>query len=408
MKTKTRIFLSLAAIIFGLFIFSCKTSKQTEEEHYVVMLSVDGFRWDYPDSISTPNLDFIASKGVKAKSLKPCFPTKTFPNHYSMATGLYPDHHGIVLNNFYAPDMDKHYSIGNREVVENGNFYGGEPIWVTAEKQDVISASFFWVGSEAPVKGIRPTYWKRYDHYFPFEQRIDSVIAWLQLPENKRPHLILWYIHEPDSKGHDFGPDSKEIEETVIYLDSLIGVFINKVEQLPYSDKINIIITSDHGMCNISTDRNVILDEYIQSDWFEHIKGGNPVYCLDAKDEYYDTAFICLNLMPHVKVWEHGKLPKRLNYGTNPRTLDFIIAADSSWSIRWKKQRPYAGGTHGYDNDNTDMHAIFYAMGPAFKINYIHPTFNNVDIYPLISEILKLQPAEVDGKLENVSEMLKN
>lgn len=408
MKTKNRIFLSLVAIIFGLFIFSCKTFKQTEEEPYVVMLSVDGFRWDYPDKVETPNLDRIAKIGIKAKSLRPCFPSKTFPNHYSMATGLYPDHHGIVGNSFYAPDLDAFYAIRDREAVENGIFYGGEPIWTTAEKQGIISGSFYWVGSEAPCQGIRPTYWKRYDHDFPFEQRIDSVISWLKLPENKRPHLITWYIHEPDALGHGYGPDSDTMKYEIHYLDSLIGVFMSKINTLPYKDKINIIVTSDHGMATIKKSKTVILKNIIQEKWFDKIQGGSPVFNFKFNEEYRDTALAVLKSVKGLKVWEHGELPERLHYGTNPRTLDLIVVADSSYNVVWNERRAHDGGNHGFDNFNKDMHAIFYAYGPAFKINYIHPTFNNVDIYPLITEILKLQPAKVDGKLENVSDMLKN
>ncbi|MCD4680628.1 MAG: ectonucleotide pyrophosphatase/phosphodiesterase, partial [Bacteroidales bacterium] len=160
--------------LLSIALFSSCSKELQNEKQYVVMLSLDGFRWDYPDNIPTPNLDYIAEIGVKAKSLKPCFPTKTFPNHYSMATGLYPDHHGIVLNSFYDEDMNAYYRIKDRDAVENADFYDGEPIWVTAEKQGVISASYFWVGSEAPIKDKHPTYWKRYKHNYPFEARLDT------------------------------------------------------------------------------------------------------------------------------------------------------------------------------------------------------------------------------------------
>jgi len=210
------------------------------------MLSMDGFRWDYPDIAETPNLDYIKEHGVKAQSLKPSFPTKTFPNHYTMITGLYPDHHGIIHNNFYDPEKEMYYRTSNREAVQNGEFYGGEPIWVTAENQDIITASYFWIGSEAAVRGVKPTYWKIYEHHFPYTQRIDSVIYWLELPEDERPHLITWYMDEPDSKGHRYGPESTEIKETITYLDSLVGVFLNRLQELPIHENINIIITSDH------------------------------------------------------------------------------------------------------------------------------------------------------------------
>ena len=399
-------FISSIIIFLLIFTYSCKNPGQTKEEPYVVMLSVDGFRWDYPDKVSTPNLDYIAENGVKAKSLKPAFPTKTFPNHYSMATGLYPDHNGIVLNSFYDEEMDKYYEIQNREAVENPDFYNGEPIWVTAENQDVTSASYFWVGSEAAVKGVSPTYWKKYNHSFPFEQRIDSVIAWLQLPEKERPHLILWYIHEPDNIGHRFGPDSKEIEDCIIYLDSLIGVFITKVEELPNNENINIIVTSDHGMGTISKERTVYLKNYVDDEWIDIIQGYNPNYNIKAKQEFYDTLYTVLKSIPHIKAWKNNEVPERLHYGTHPRVMDFVVLADSSWSIRLEGQKAKDGGTHGYDNDNINMHAIFYAYGPDFKKGYIQNTFNNVDLYPLIANILNLEPAKIDGKFENVKMML--
>jgi len=405
-KYNSLTFLSIVFFIVLGFNYSCKNPKQTEKEPYVVMLSVDGFRWDYPDKVPTPNLDYIAENGVKAKSLKPVFPTKTFPNHYSMATGLYPDHHGIVLNSFYDEEMDKYYAIRNREAVENPDFYDGEPIWVTAENQGICSASYFWVGSESAVKGVRPTYWKKYDHRFPFEQRLDSVIAWLQLPEEERPHLILWYIHEPDSKGHRFGPDSKEIEDCVVYLDSLIGVFITKIEELPYNDEINVIVTSDHGMCAISKDRTVYLHDYVDKEWIDIIQGYNPNYNIKAKQEFYDTLYTVLKNIPHIKAWKNTEVPEKFHYGTHPRVMDFVVLADSSWSVRLEGERAKDGGTHGYDNDNTDMHAIFYAFGPDFKKGYIQNTFNNIDIYPLITNILNLEPAKIDGEFENVKMML--
>ena len=368
---------------------------------------MDAFRWDYPDMYETPTLDSIALLGVKAESLKPCFPTKTFPNHYSMATGLYPDNHGIVQNSFYDPNLDKHYRIRDREAVNNPEFYSGEPIWVTAEKQGVKSGSYFWVGSETAIDGIRPTYWKKYEHDFPFEQRMDSVIAWLQLAEEKRPHLIMWYMHEPDGIGHKHGPNASETKATVEYLDSLLSVFIKKINQLPIANEINLIFTADHGMTNISDDRNIVLKDFIPNAWIKEIEGSNPSYNIDIKEEFEDEAFEILSKVEHLKIWKHGELPERLHYGTNPRTLDFTLVSDSAWSVNWKRRNFDYKGTLGYDNDNKDMHAIFYGIGPAFKSNYAQPTFNNVDLYGLIAKILNLDPVETDGDLNNVIEMLQ-
>ena len=381
----------------------------SNEQPYVVMLSMDGFRWDYPEKANTPNLDDIEKTGVRAEASIPCFPTKTFPNHYSMATGLYPDNHGIVLNNFYAPDIDKYYFISNIEAVTDPEFYFGEPVWVTAEKQGVKSASYFWVGSEAPHDSIFPSYHYAYNGSVPFEDRIDGVIEWLSLPEDERPHLVLWYIQEPDSKGHDVGPDHQEIFSMIEYLDSLVGVFNQKVAELPIADKINVIITSDHGMGQISENKTVCLSDLIEKDWCEHIDGGNPVYSIDAKDEYYDTIYNILSATENISVWKKNEIPERLHYGFGDRVKDFVVVADSSWSLlRSSKKRAYSGGAHGYDNQNKDMHAIFYAYGPAFKNGYKHHSINNIDLYPLICKILNIEPAEIDGDLQNVSEMLSD
>lgn len=395
-------------LIFLVFLLSCSGSK-TEKDTYLVILSMDGFRWDYPNMTATPNLDSIARVGVKVEAIRSVFPSKTFPNHYTMATGLYPDHHGIVNNHFYDPDSDMTYSMRDSSSRLNPYFYGGEPIWVTAEKQNVRTASYFWVGSELPIQGIQPSIWKYYEHRLPFEQRIDSVIAWLQLPEKNRPRLIMWYMHEPDAIGHRFGPESPETLQKVTYLDSLVGVFCRKIRSLEHADRINLIFTSDHGMGAISPDRTVTLTDHVPADWVGKALGGNPVYNIKAKEGYIDSVYLKLKSLDHIQVWKHGEVPVELNYGQNPRTLDIIVAADSAWSINWNPAPDYynSGGTHGYDIRQLDMQAIFYASGPAFRKNHTHPKFDNVDLYPLIAHILGIVPVEVDGKLERVEGMLR-
>ncbi|MEZ5197705.1 MAG: ectonucleotide pyrophosphatase/phosphodiesterase [Bacteroidales bacterium] len=322
---------SYISILVLLAFTACNSSKENDSVPYVIMLSVDGFRWDYTDKVETPNLDRIAKMGVKAESLKSSFPTKTFPNHYSIATGLYPDHHGIVLNSFYDPSEDRYYSIMDREAVEDGSFYGGEPIWVTAEQQGIVSGSFFWVGSEAEIKGTRPTYWKKYDHDFPYVQRIDSVISWLEKPEALRPHLILWYFDEPDHTGHKSGPDSKELKSKIEELDSLIGYFLKCVDELLIKDEINIIVTSDHGMASISDDRKIALQEQITMDWVEEMQGYNPNYNIKVKEGYIDSVCNELLLVEHISFWKSTNIPARLHYGSNDRTLDIVVVADSNW-----------------------------------------------------------------------------
>jgi alkaline phosphatase D len=374
----------------------------------VIVISLDGFRWDYPDKTHLPVFDSLQRVGVRAESLKPAFPSLTFPNHYTMATGLYPDHHGIVANKFYDPETDRHYRIGDRTAVEDAGFYGGEPIWVTAEKQGVTTASYYWVGSEAPIKGIHPTYWKKYAEKVPFQARVDTVIQWLKLPEGKRPGLVMFYYHEPDGTGHQHGPDSKDLLNVIKVLDHELGFFLRKLKSLPCGDQINLIVSSDHGMQPTGNDHVITLTDYIETSWFDQIEGSNPVFLFDINDRYEDKAISKLRNIPHTAAYRHGEVPSRLNYGNNPRTLDMILVADSGWTIRHHPEYPVSKGAHGYDPDNKNMHAIFFAAGPAFKEGFRCGSFENVDLYPLIAHLLGIVPASMDGQFDRVIEILKD
>lgn len=406
-----RILQKLFSVLF-VFVLTAHTSQlhaqySGKSDTYVLLISLDGFRWDYPAIYNTPNIDEFGRTGVRAQSLISCYPSKTFPNHYSLATGLHPDHHGIVNNSFYDEKLG-YYRLGDRKSVENGEFYGGEPIWVTAEKQGVKTASFYWVGSEALIKGFQPTYWKRYNQKVTFEQRVDTVLKWFTLPVELRPHLVTFYYHEPDWVSHEYGPVSPQTEKVVEQLDSLIGYFLNKLAELPISDKLNLIIVSDHGMAEISNERVVNLSEYVDKSLFKYITGSNPVYSLQPKVEHYNEVLAKLKSIPHLKVWERGDIPQRYVYGTNPRINDILVEAELGWSVTWSNNKEgYSGGTHGYDNLIPDMQGIFYAKGPAFKSGYVHPSFYNVNIYTIIAHILNLTPAKTDGSLEQVRGMMK-
>lgn len=385
-----------------------KSGNEDNQQPYLIILSLDGFRWDYTDLANTPTLDSLKKVGSKAESLKPCFPTKTFPNHYSIATGLYPDHHGIVLNNFWADDLKKPYSIRNREAVTNGEFYGGQPMWNVAEDQGIKTATLFWVGASADIDNKRPRYWSTYFKGLSLDARIDSLSNWLQLPEEKRPHLIMWYYLEPDMVGHIYGPDSPELIAEVEKLDTFVGDFFTAMRKLPIFDQLNFIVTSDHGMAQLSPDKVIFLDEYIDTNDLTLWNGSNPVMNLKAKPGKIDKVYNDLkDKHNNLHVWKHGEVPANLNYGTHIRTQDLTIASDSGWSIYWSWKIGNSLGTHGFSNECKNMHAIFYAAGPAFKENHMQPTFNNVDIYPLVGEVLSINMPESDGKLENVSGLLK-
>lgn len=397
----------LIFIFIAGFFSACVIEKKTEQP-YLIILSMDGFRWDYTDSVYTPNFDRIAKMGVKAESMQASFPSKTFPNHYTLVTGMVPDHHGIVNNTFFAPEYDEVYSIGNRDAVQKGKFYGGEPIWNTAEKQGVKAASFFWVGSEADIQHMRPSYWKVYDHHFDFYQRVDSVMAWLSLEEENRPHMISWYVAEPDGIGHHAGPRRPKADSVVQELDQLLGYFMDQLEAHPIGKKTNVIVTSDHGMGSLSEERTLYFEDYLKDEWTQYILGGNPIWNILAAEACQDSIFWALDTVQGLSIYRNPELPKYLRYGTNERCLDFTVLADSSYSIlKGLPKKGYSKGTHGYDISNKDMNAIFYAYGPAFKNGYQQPEFSNTSVYSLMCYILGLTPATNDGDFKEVRGMLK-
>ncbi|MDY0987096.1 ectonucleotide pyrophosphatase/phosphodiesterase [Flavobacterium sp. CFBP9031] len=395
-------FTSLLSLVFLSLSFVLQA--QNSKDNYVVLISMDGFRWDYGKMYNLPNLKQIEKEGVHAKSMKPSYPSKTFPNHYSIVTGLYPDHHGIINNVFYDASLNQSFSLSSN-AKNDSRFYGGNPIWNLAEQQGVKTASFFWPGSDIDKRN--PSYFKNYDGKVPYGARIDTVMKWLQLPEKQRPHLVTLYFDEPDHTGHNFGPLSPKTEKTVIKMDSIMGEISRRLDQLPIGKQINLIIVSDHGMATISNDKKVAVLDYLKPEWLGYKDVVNPIMSLQAKPGYQDSIANALKKVPHIKFWKATEVPKRLHYGTNPRVHDFVIEADKGWSLVSKESTHINGGTHGYDNEEKDMHAIFYAKGPAFKVDKTVKTFQNVSVYPLIAHILGLQIGEIDGKLSDVKSMLR-
>lgn len=399
-------------LLLGIVYYQDFRNKQKQntipnESNYVVMLSLDGFRWDYTNMVNTPNLDAIARNGVKAEGLESVFPSKTFPNHYSIATGLYAENHGLVSNSFYAPDMNKYYSIMNREAVENSNFYKGEPIWVTAEAQRLKTASYFWVGSETKIKGYSPTIYKKYNSKVTYNQRIDSVISWLQLPYKKRPKLITFYFDQPDKYGHRHGPYSKQVKNEVQKIDSLLGIFNSKIQKLDIKDSINFIIVSDHGMSATDSKKVVYLSNHLQKKWTDTIIGGNPFYLIYANNEYKDSIYQNLKNIKGISVWKKEDIPERFHLKQSDRIGQLIVLADSGWSCLINHKSTMIKGIHGYDNLNKDMYGIFFAQGVDFKNGYNAGTLYNIDIYNLIAHLLKIKPAPNDGELKRIKHILK-
>lgn len=395
----------LVTTAFSLFFLLISLNAQNPKQHYTVIVSLDGFRWDYPTMYQTPNLDRMGQEGVKAVML-PSYPASTFPNHYTLATGLVPDHNGIINNTFWDVKNKRQYSMGDSATRYNPEYYSGEPIWITAQKQGVKTGNMYWVGSDIAIKGTYPTYYKMYNAkpLFSFEQRIDSVLTWLQKPEEDRPRLIMLYFEQPDASGHHNGPCSKETGIVVHHMDSLMGVLRAGIASLPFAENVNFIVTSDHGMADISKERVVDMNQYLKPEWCEVVDGRTPT-SIFSKAGYRDSIFNKLKDVPHIRVWKKEAIPSELNYGSSDRIGDIVVAPEVGWQFTDIPRNHK--GAHGYFPQDKEMQVMFRAIGPDFKKGYISTEFVNVDIYPLLAYLLQIVPEKTDGQFERIKNILK-
>lgn len=398
-------------IILILFLISSFLFAQSTP--YVLLVSFDGFRWDYPNRDLTPNLDYTIDNGVRASSLRPIFPSKTFPNHISIVTGMYAENHGIIFNKFENVETCEVYSLGDTSAVRNPDWYKGEAFWETAERNNITSASHFWPGSELNDKSRRPTYFKNYNHNQPYKERIDGVIDWLQLPYDERPHFITLYFHDTDSYGHMYGPNSPEIDKSINRLDSLVGYLNNSLSEIGMKDSLNIIFVSDHGMTEIDTSRTINIENLLNG--FDYKLGGSkPLAMIEPTKDDYDSVYARLEKNKnHYNLYTKESMPEFFHFNKNDNIYSILLVAELGWSIvdskGYSQMNQYASkGNHGYDNNNLDMHGIFIASGPSFRKNYTTGTLWNIDIYPLLCKIFNISPnPNIDGNLERIEFLLK-
>lgn len=384
-------------------------SARHQDAPYLVLVSLDGFRHDYLDRYPSPALGRIAAEGVRAESLIPVFPTKTFTSHYTIATGLYAENHGLVGNRFWDPERGATYSLGDREAVEDGTWYRGEPIWVTAERQGMVSAAFYFVGTEADVGGRHPTYWKRYQHDFPNAQRVDTVLAWLDLPPDVRPHVVTLYFADLDDAGHTYGPDAPEVPATIAAVDEQLGRLLDGIAALPHGDQVYVMVVSDHGMLKWEASRAQPVDVgrfpgVRMVEWGPYasfwVDEGGPERLPGLRDSLQA-------ILPEADVWIRGQLPERLHYNADPRIGHVVALAHAGSTIVSSDRVPTRDGhTHGWDNLTPEMGGIFLARGPGIAAGQRIPPFEAVHIYPLMAHLLGLEPAAVDGRLEVLAPIL--
>jgi predicted AlkP superfamily pyrophosphatase or phosphodiesterase len=380
----------------------------------LLLVSFDGFRADYLDRFELPNFRRVMSRGARARSMRPVFPTITFPNHYSLVTGLYPEHHGIVENGFFDPARDAAYSFRNPLTVADGSWYGGEPVWVTAEQQGMVSACFFWPGSEADIKGIRPTFWNKYDGGVPNEQRIETVLGWLQLPPDRRPHLITLYFSDVDSASHRTPIGDAGVAAAVAGVDRSLGMLLDGLAKIDNPDRVLLLLTSDHGMADTAAVRTVQLGDLIDTTGIRAgFSGAITGLHVSAAAGTPQSVRDRINAkLPHGRAYVRQELPERHHFRDSPRGGDVVVIMDEGWVIatsilnRATIQREW--GEHGWDPDSPAMKAIFLIAGPGIRGGLTIPEVENVDVYPLMTELLGLTPASgIDGHPGKIRALLK-
>lgn len=361
------------------------------------MVGVDGFRWDYLQKFQPPNLTRLAKNGVTAERMIPSFPSLTFPNFYTLATGLRPENHGIVNNSMFDPDFNASFSLKGPSVRED-RWWQGEPIWVTAEKHGVRAACMFWPGSESKIAGGRPSEWKKYSDDFPPEARVQTVLDWLARPANTRPRFVTLYFHEADMAAHRFGVDARETVDAVSQVDASIGELLDGVRKLGLESRTDFVVVADHGMTELSPKRVIALDELlepdsVQVDFLGAVAGLRPLK--GNVDELYEKLAAGQN---HYRVYRRGEIPERLHYRNHRRIPPIVMIADEGWTItqRSKARLPIRAG-HGFDPDLPSMGATFIGYGPDFRRGVVLPPFENIHVYNLVCALLGIEPANNDG-----------
>lgn len=414
-----KIFQSILALIISLAGFCQDTTQQIiqgrqndkvqQSKPYVILISADGFRSDFADLYDASFLKSASSSGVRAKFMTPSFPSLTFPNHYTIATGMYPAHHGLVDNTYFDKASGLQYSMGNTKMVGEGKWYGGTPIWVLAEKQKMLSASFYWVGSEADIQNTRPTYYYKYNDKISIASRIKTVKDWLSLPEDQRPHMITFYFPEVDHEAHTYGPNDTHVAASVKFVDSSINAL--QAELATLNLPINYIFVSDHGMTKVDVDNTIAMPKAIDTAAMR-VPWGDALIHVYAKDaSKLESTYEALKKDTSVSVYKLDETPDYWHYKKSDdvfnRLGDFIVVPHLPRPFNFSTRKTTLG-KHGFDNHHPDMRATFMAWGPAFKKGLLIDGFENVNVYPLIASILglKIDEQKIDGKLNVLNSIL--
>jgi predicted AlkP superfamily pyrophosphatase or phosphodiesterase len=394
-----RVFVAVVAAVLAVMVGSAQKSAGP----IVVLISFDGWRWDYIDRAQAPHLRNLAARGVRADGLIPSFPSKTFPKHYTLVTGRYPEHHGIVSNVIVEPGFPQRFTMTS-ETAKTARWWGGEPLWNAAMLQGRRAASMFWPGSEAPIGGLRPTYWKPYKESMPNAARVAQVLEWLAMPDDQQPAFITLYFSDVDTAGHAHGPDSVDVRRAAAGLDRMLGELLNGAGRLNLMDRLNVVVVSDHGMSQLSDRRIIYLEDYLDLSTVD-VTEWSPVLGLVPRSGSVDAVYAALKgKHPSLAIYKREETPAHLHYRNNPRIPPIVGLAEDGWTITTRGMALAArvagranGGAHGYDPTLKSMHGLFVAAGPRVREGVRAPAFENIHIYHFLCALLDLRPALNDG-----------
>lgn len=369
-----------------------------------ILISIDGFRADYLQRGKTPVLSAMAKDGVAA-AMRPSFPSITFPNHYTLVTGLRPDEHGIVDNTMEdAARPGVTFQLSKPDIVHDPIWWDqAEPLWVTAEKQGIRTATMFWPGSDGPIHGVQPRDWRLFDKTVPSPARSEQVLAWLDRPPAERPRFVTLYFNAVDSAGHQFGPDSEELNQALVETDASVGLLLKGLAARGLLDTTDIVVVADHGMAATSHERVTYLADLMPAAAFHAVSQGAEAGVRAMPGHEEEVAKTLLVHHDHMTCWRKGEIPERLHFGKNPRVPPFYCLADVGWIVEaGHSAYPTPKGEHGYDPADPQMAALFIAHGPSFSHGVTLAGFDNVDVYPLLAAVSGVKPRPNDGNLADL------
>jgi len=386
-----------------------RNAVETADGPTLILVSIDGFSHDYLSLYPTPALDRIAESGVRAEALRPVFPSLTFPNHYSIATGLYPSEHGIVSNRFPDDTRGSWYKLSDRSAVEDGRWYGGEPIWVAAEKHGLVSAAYYFVGTEAAIQGVRPSHWNSFDASVPGSERVARVVEWLQWPDDRQPRLITLYFEHVDIAGHEFGRGSQELAEAVAGVDANIGRLLDAIAELGLAGEVNVLVVSDHGQANyVDPEASFVLRDHVDLAGLEVISGGAYAWIYQQQPDR-DQALAIRDAIN--ENWPHGhavlrdEAPAEWRVTDSPRYPEIFVVPDVGHGVVVDREGLawLTKGDHGWEPSEKAMHGIFLGAGPGLPRGVTIGEVSAVDVYPLMLELLEIEaPAPGRGGLRSI------